>query len=256
MELHLEEAPGSRGSATIVVTNTGEQPLALKIYLGDNQMLPSGQEVELPAGQHPRSCAAWTTLPTQFLELAPGASQRMGVEVAVPGDAVGSYWTKIYIEETSQPEPAVRQINGRSYSVFMKQRLAIRLCEDAAGTGTLAARVANVTIPAVKAGIPGVQVTVENSGTRIARCSGRVELRDNGGGVLETLPLGSRGEFWVYPGSNRELSVEATAPLPAGVFTALAIVDFGAEYLVAGDAVFRVAENAGAGAPPAAEERQ
>jgi hypothetical protein len=242
MELHLTTAAGDRAQASVEITNTGTQPLALKLYLGDSRLEPDGRETELSPGENPRSCAGWTVLHDQFLELAPGESKPARLELEVPAGSEGSYWTKVYIEEVSVPERSVREVGGRKYTVFMKQRLGIRLFEDVAGTGWLDAAVADVTVCEVAPGVPGVVVGVANPGSLIARCTGSVELRNAAGATVATVPLGSRGEFWVYPGSRRNLSAIVPAPLAPGTYTALAIVDFGGDHLVAGDAVYRSGE--------------
>lgn len=250
MELHLTTGAGDRVQALVEVTNTSAQPLALKLYLGDSRLEPDGRETELAPGANPRSCAAWTMLRDQFLELAPGESKPARLELEVPAGSDGSYWTKLFIEEVSTPERSVREMGGRRYTVFMKQRLGIRIFEDVAGTGRLDATVSEVAVHEAAPGVPAVVVGVTNPGTLIARCTGKLELRDTSGAAVATLPLGSRGEFWVYPGSRRDLSAIAAGPLAPGTYTALAIVDFGGDHLVAGDAVYRT----GAAEPPKVHE--
>jgi len=255
MELHLMTGAGDRVQASVEVTNTSANPLALKLYLGDSRLEPDGRETELAPGENPRSCARWTVLRDQFLELAPGESKPARLELEVPAGSEGSYWTKLYIEEVSMPERSVREMGGRKYTVFMKQRLGIRLFEDVPGTGRLDATVTEVAVHEDAPGVPGVRVGVTNPGTLIARCTGKVELRDTAGKIVATLPLGSRGEFWVYPDSRRDLSAVAPGPLAPGTYTALAIVDFGGDHLVAGDAIYRTAEVTLPNAHEVAEDR-
>jgi hypothetical protein len=255
MELHLMAGAGNRAQASVEVTNTSTQPLALKLYLGDSRLEPDGRETELPPGEHPRSCAGWTVLRDQFLELAPGESKSARLELEVPVGSEGSYWTKLYIEEVSMPERSVREMGGRKYTVFMKQRLGIRLFEDVAGTGRLDAIVSEVAVQEDAPGVPRMVVGVTNPGTLIARCTGKIEVRNTSGTVVATVPLGSRGQFWVYPGNRRDLSAVAPGPLAPGTYTVLAIVDFGGDHLVAGDAVYRTAEATLRNAHEVAEDR-
>jgi hypothetical protein len=255
MELHLTTAAGNRVQASVEVTNTSTQPLALKLYLGDSRLEADGRETELLPGENPRSCARWTVLRDQFLELAPGESKPARLDLEVPAGSEGSYWTKVYIEEVSTPQRSVRDMGARKYTVFMKQRLGIRLFEDVAGTGRLDATVSEVAVREVTPGVPGAVVGVANPGTLIARCTGKIEVRNTAGTVVATVPLGSRGEFWVYPGSRRDLSAVAPGPLAPGTYTVLAIVDFGGDHLVAGDAVYRTAEATLRNAHEVAEDR-
>lgn len=239
MELHLTAGPGQSEQQTITIHNQGTAVLAVKIYLSDFLRQPDGAEQELPAAGLERSCAGWIALQDQLIEINPGEARETRVMIDVPVDAEGSYWSKLYIEETSPARPQPREVEGRSYTIFMKERLGVRIIEDVAGTGRLDARVTNVSVGEAPDCVPDVRVKVENPGSRIARCTGRIELRTSGGAVEETLQLGTQLGFWVYPGETRELSARGTRALGAGTYTALAIVDFGGDHLVAGDAVFR-----------------
>jgi hypothetical protein len=67
-----------------------------------------------------------------------------------------------------------------------------------------------------------------------------VELRDGWGAVAGELAVGGPTGFVVFPGGGRDLEVAAVTPVPPGTYTALAIVDFGGDHLVAGDAVFEI----------------
>ncbi len=208
---------------------------------------PDGKEENLPPGSVPRSCAAWVMLGEQLVTLAPQETRQVRVGLEIPEDATGTYWAKLYVEEISAPEPTARQVGGRTYRVFLVQRAGIRIFENVPGTTQPDARVTLVSPEQREDGTAGVLVSVENSGNMLLRCDGRVELRNSGGGVVETLLLGSDGEFWIYPGAKRDLFAPLKAKLPPGACTALAIVDFGGDHLVAGDAVLPVAESSGAG---------
>lgn len=254
MELHLADAPGSRNNDTVTITNTGDDVLTMKLYLGDSRQLPQGIEEEVAPGSLNRSLVDWISLHNQVLELQPGESREVTLNLEVPADAEGSYWSKLYMEETSTPSSAKGGRDGRSYSVFMRQRVAVRIFEDVAGTGTLDATIRRVEATGVSEGRPQLSVRVENPGTLIARCKGHIELQDLQGAVLEELPLGTRGEFWVFPGGVRELTAQVEHSLAPGTYTALAVVDFGGEHLVAGDAVITI-DTPGAQPPNTIAER-
>jgi hypothetical protein len=241
MELYLSDGPGARGAASILLTNTGDAPVTLKLYMGDSRMLPTGGEEEVALGSPRRSLSSWVRLDQQVLDLEAGQSRRVTVDLDVPADAEGSYWSKLYIEETSAPRSAAAEQEGRRYNVFMRQRLGVRIFEDVAGTGKLEAVVEHVGVQESTTGRPSAQVTVSNPGSLIARCHGRIELHNERGEIVEELSLGTHGEFWVFPESRRVLTAQPTTPLAPGTYTALAVVDFGGEYLVAGDAVLTVA---------------
>jgi hypothetical protein len=241
MEHHLEVRAGETGATVVTIKNTGQRSLTLKLYLCDSEYSPDWQEADRPAASLERSCASWIRLEEGLLEIGPGEVRRVALGMDVPGSAGGSYWTKLYIEEISTPEGVRRQMAGRTYRVFMKQRMGIRIWEDVPGTAIRDALVSEVAVrPGEAAGSRSIGVRVENAGNAVLRCQGRVELRTSAGAVAETLSLGSKGEFLLFPGGRRNLAAASALRLPPGTYTALAVVDFGGDHLVAGEDVFRI----------------
>jgi hypothetical protein len=159
--------------------------------------------------------------------------------MSVPEGARGSYWTKLYIEEVSTPEPTVREIEGRRYRVYLKQRVGIRIFQNVRGTEIQNAEVIFVGVSPGDTGRE-IKTSVRNTGNSILRCTGRVELRDAQGDAVESLSFNSGGKFWLFPGSDRELVVTTGAKLPPGIYTALSIIDFGGDHLIAGEDMFQV----------------
>lgn len=240
MELHLAAQGGTRQVEAITVTNDGEAPLTLKLYLADSRLMADGTEENLQPGTLARSCATWVTLGNEVLELGPNETARVSVATDVPKDADGSHWAKIYVEEISAPQPSVTRAGDRTYQVFLVQRMGIRVFQDVPGTEQPDARITNVDIGRDEDSHSRVLVSVQNTGNTLLRCSGYVEIRDSVGAVSESLPLGTEGRFTVFPEGARDLTVALPANLAPGTYTGLAIVDFGGDHLVAGDAVFRV----------------
>lgn len=261
MELHLGVEAGARGAGSVTVRNAGDRPLTLKLYLTDYRIFADGSEENLPPGTLARSCAPWLALTDQILELGPGEVRPVAVGLDVPLGAEGSYWAKIYIEEISQPQPSETRQGDRTYQVFLMQRVGIRIFEDVPNTERVDARITNVAVSHDDEGRPLVLVSVSNTGNTLLRCSGCVELRNSAGAVAETLLLGAEGKFSVFPDGERELPAAIDTELEADTYTALAVVDFGGDQLVAGDAVFRVTSEGllpgligpGSGLPPSNE---
>ena len=84
MELHMTVDAGAFGSAGVALTNTGDRPLTLRLYLADSRFLPDGTEENLPPGTVLRSCAPWVALGEQVVELAPGEARHLTFNLSVP----------------------------------------------------------------------------------------------------------------------------------------------------------------------------
>lgn len=240
MEHHLQVPAGDEGSTRIVIRNTAESPIAVKLYMADSRFDTDGREQDVDPGEVARSCAPWVQLKDFLLEIAPGETRHTELRLAVPGDATGSYWTKVYIEETGVPQAMRSGQEDRRYRVLMRQRVGIRIFQDVPGTQILDAAVTDVQVEPSPGSGRGFSIKVANRGNALLRCQGHLEIRDPHGDVSEVLPLGTDGEFWIFPGGRRNLSTESHLPLSPGVYTALAIVDFGGDFLVAGEQIFKV----------------
>lgn len=245
MEHHLSVAAGERGSTSVVIHNTGTRRLSLKLYLADSHFAIDGREEDIALGALPRSCAPWVTFGTELLDLPAGEMRQVTIDLAPPLDARGSYWTKLYIEEMSTPEPIVQEHAGRRYQVFMRQRMGIRILEDVPGTCAPDLLVTHVKVGSSTVDDHSVAVAVENTGNALLRCNGWIEVRSSWGEVIETLTPGTDGRFLVFPGAKRELSASSTLRLPADTYTVLALVDYGGETVVAGEEVFEVRRSTG-----------
>ena len=243
MEHHLAVPAGGRGSASLVIRNTGARPLSLKLYLADSQFESDGREAELILGTLARSCAPWVELGPELIELAPGETRNVFFDLSTPLDARGSYWTKLYIEEISTPEPTQQAMSGRTYQVFMRQRMGVRIFEEVPGTAVPAMIVERVQIES-SPDARDVILSVVNTGNVLLRCRGWIELRNSAGEVVETLLPAADGQFTIFPDSRRELTAKSKKELAPDTYTVLAIVDYGGDALVAGEEILEVGPRA------------
>jgi hypothetical protein len=235
----LQVPAGQRGSSTVLVRNSGDRALTLKLYLADSRFEPDGKENDLPPGTLERSCAPWTTVESELVELQPGEMRRVSLDLAPPTDVRGSYWAKLYVEEISTPEPNRHELKGRTYQIYTLQRIGVRIFESVLGTEEPSAVVNRVKVDTSGEALT-VTLSVLNTGNALLKCQGKIELRNSRGEVLETLQPGAKGKFFVFPGAQRELPVRSALQLPADSYSVLAVVDYGGESLVAGEESFRV----------------
>lgn len=241
MELHLDVRAGGSQSADLFVTNRGTEPLTVRIDGVDSLWNEDGVEATFDPGTTPRSCAAWVALPENVLEVPPGETRSVTVTLNVPPGAQGSFWSKLLVEEISSPQVQTQEYPERVYHIFMRQRVGVRIFQNVPGTDRPDALITNVVAVAEGDAPPSVTVRVENPSNSILRCDGHVELRDERGAIAAKVPLGSLGRFVIFPDAARNLVAQVSAPLAPGIYTALAIVDFGGPHLIAGDTVFEVA---------------
>lgn len=240
MEHHLAVPAGTRGTVSLSIRNTGERSLSLRLYLADSTFGPDGQEEDVALGVLARSCAPWVDLEADLLDLAPGELRQVALDLTPSAEASGSYWTKVYIEEVSVPEPVVEEHSGRRYQVFMRQRMGVRIFQEVPGTVVPELVVTNVDVALGGESQRMVALTAENRGNSLLRCQGWVELRTSRGELVETVRPSADGRFLVFPEGRRIIRAGLPPNLEAGTYSVLAIVDYGGESLVAGEQVLTI----------------
>ncbi len=239
MEFHLQAAPGADSTQTIYVRNRGEETIALKIYTGDFWIEPDGKESFLEAGKLERSCAKWMEVSPEELELAPNQSQPIRFKINLPADASGSYWGMVFVEQTTKPSIKTAKKGQQQFSILSFQRIGIRVFEDTPNSRPGGGLINQVNVAwDTKTEAFKVSLKFENQGEVLLRCKGTIEVKDDRGQALKSTEL---ERFNCYPKSSRIAEGYIPGGLEKGKYTALAVIDYGAESLVAGESVFEVA---------------
>lgn len=242
-EIALEIGPASKASTGVTLTNRGDGTAMLRILLVDGYVLPDGTEESLAPGMLDRSCAGWLTLETGELELAPGESRRIGIDVAVPPGADGTHWTRIRVEELEEPSDG-------GAPVVVRQGM-VRLFVDAAGAVNRAATLSHLVIERAESGDrPLFRVRARNSGNGLLRCRCRFEVQQSGWEGADTLRIETPGSFLLYPFADREMTAVPDLTLPDGPYVVRAILDCGGTRPIIAGAPFIVAASATYRSPP------
>jgi hypothetical protein len=238
-EFDLEK--GRTGTASIRVSNNGEEPVSVKVYQKDFMVDPINQDIILAPGKCKRGCAEWLIISPSNLDLGPKERKNVRITLTVPEDARGTYWAIIFVEQSSKPTPIRKLKGGYSFQINVKPRWLVRIHENVPGTGEKKGQVTDISVTPQAAESPlKIAVEFENTGNMLLRCNGYVEIRDEGGNEVETIQIGSKGRFSVYPDGKRLVSGTVSKRLSPGDYIALAIVDYGGEELVAGELEFQV----------------
>lgn len=210
------------GETTVVVRNESDDPLAFRITLGDYDQAESGAHRFLPFGEHPGSCAGRLETFPDRIAVDPGGEGAIRITLA-PGDR--PCWSAVYVEHRPEPVP------GRSLAI---RRVAVQVTGAGRGDATVDAAIRDVAVEAGPDG-PVVTYVFENRGEAPLRPRGRLEVRTLEGEVVAIERL---DPFGVLPGRARIRSVPLPEGLPPGSLLAVPILDFGADHLVGGRALF------------------
>jgi hypothetical protein len=211
----------SEGVATEVrVHNTSAETARFTFYFGDFDQTETGENLYAALGTHARSCGDRVSVFPNGATLAPGQRQTLQVRMA-PG--AETCWSMLFAETR------VTHAGG----VSVGQRIGVKVYGIVPGTPV------EGEVGAVEAVPEGDSVRVsfdfQNLGQGPLRPSGRIEIRTTAGETVSTVPVDA---FSVLPGYLRRETFLVGAALPAGRYLAIPILDFGADYLTAGQAAF------------------
>ena len=238
MEFHLNIASGESTTGSFWVRNGGSETIALKIYMGDFWIEPDGREAFLEPGTVERSCAKWIEVAPEELELKPDESKSIRFNLTIPPGKTGTFWAMIFIEQTNKPTIKTEQKGQQQFNILSFQRVGVRIYQETPDSKKGEGRITQVTVEKnQKDDSTRVDLKVENKGDVLLRCKGSVEIKDEKGETVDTITM---DEFNCYPNSARIVPAFSKVKLLPGQYTALTVIDYGVEYLVAGEALFKV----------------
>lgn len=217
--VHLA-AEDSAEVTVVQIRNEGEGPMQFRIYLNDYDQAEDGDYAFQAFGQSAGSCAGRISFYPDNAVLSPGERQDIQVRME-PGPAC---WGLLFVESAA----------GEDGQVRVAQRIGVRVL-NAPASLSRDGEVAQVQ--ATQADSVAVEVLFRNLGAAPVELRGTVEIRDLGGNAVASAGVGPLG---VLPAHARRISVALPQRLAPGQYLAVPVLDFGADYLAGGQALFTV----------------
>ncbi len=243
MQLKLNAKQGEIVTRTLQAENLGDEPVSIKISVNDFMKGPEGEERQVPPGTVERGCASRFSLSPRHLDLGPHEVRDINLTMTMPDKAEGTYWGNILVSQVSKPTLSKTLKQGKaSFQIFALQDMLIRVIETVPGTEHRSGVLTDMFFQKPASGsIPTVQVVFKNTGNTLLKCNGTIEIRDDTGGTVQTIPLDyGNSPFTVYPEGTRNVYARIQKSLPAGDYIILAIIDYGGENLVAGQIEYQI----------------
>jgi hypothetical protein len=210
-------------AAVIVVRNESSSPMRLQVYGGDFDQPEDGSHVFMELGEHAQSCASRIEILPDQLTLGPHGSGEVRVRME-PG--AESCWSLVFVQGLARGSTGIQ----------VSQRIGVKVYGVGPGVRT-DGEVSHVRIDTAADGSRHVDVAFANTGTGPVRAEGELEIRSETGGVVTTLPI---PPFSVLPGRRIRTRIPLAVELPAGVYLLIPILDFGGDYLAAGQALLEI----------------
>jgi hypothetical protein len=227
-------APGGTYDASITLRNDGAAVARVRVYLTDYRFDADGRSEFRDAASTPTSNAAWITLGTRSLAIAPHQSARIPYKVKIPstpGDSTaGSFWSVAMVE--MEPYTAQSKKAG-TVAIATVVRHGVQLVTHIKDRGAASIAFSKVKIATDTLG-PVLQFDAANDGSRARKLLLSVDLYDEAGRPVARL---TRQRGIVYPGCSVRQAF-SLAGLKKGTYSAFVVADAGDDDLFAG--TFRI----------------
>ncbi len=220
--LELAPEPSSPGLASIrVMADSTEQ--TLRIYVGDWDRGPNGENRFFAAGSLPGSCSPHIRVFPDAVTVGPGHDAVVQVVLDSLPDPMAACWSIVFAE--TQPAAtggAIRIIQRVGTKVYGLPRIGL----------TREAVVEGIRVSEDR---PRVAIDFHNLGSAPLDVTGTLEVRSLEGAAVSSLPI---EPFPILPGARQTVDVPLAETPSTGAYLALAIFDFGGVRRVAGQAIF------------------
>ncbi len=236
LSLRLDIPPGEDGAGVFLVRNTGNDPIIVNLSLHDWWRTPEGNFQILAAETLDRSCAPWMVYSATTVNLAPGEETQISVQLSVPEEATGDHWALFLVEEQPQPVEEEQAEEGLTNTTRVVVTYAVKILQQDSLNAAPDAEIQGVEL--VQEAPFELLIRFANTGNSHITTEGTIEIRDIFGETVRSFAV---DPFPTLPGEERPLRIQDSAePLAAGTYYAIALLDFGGEYLIQGGLPFEV----------------
>lgn len=212
---------GEPETQVLTILNEAAEAMQVRLYLGDFEQQPEGDNQFGTLGAHPMSCAGRLSVFPESVSLEPGTTAQVRVTMSA---GEGVCWSALFAE---------RGVPDEQFKIA--HRIAIKVHAHPPGARA-DARVLDVRVEPAEAGLATV-VTLDNTGTRNLRPTGTLEVRSLAGDVVHSQEIPT---FSVLPGHRRVVRIPLPVDLPPGDLLSIPILDIGQDHLLGGQASFQV----------------
>lgn len=233
-ELITDLVPGEKRVLKLKVSNSGTDATPVTVYTEDWQINHGTPDFNNET--HARALGRRVTVSPASFDLGPGATREVTVVLDAGSQefAAGSYWSAVFVQSARlAPAPATAETVGLGAQMRVVERIGVLLFADSVPEAKPLA--ADVAITDIKRTPEGLGVTIKNPSPYMRLASAAtVSLTPFAGGVTQKIPLHS---FRLLPGSSQEIAVALPTDVTGlGRTSVLAVIDYGAQDLVVGEA--------------------
>ncbi|MCB9046154.1 MAG: hypothetical protein H6550_08430 [Chitinophagales bacterium] len=220
--LDFKLSGGQSEAQVISLSNGSANKVQFRVYLNDWVRDSVGGHIYYEPATTERSCAKWLTIDKNFIELQPGESTQLTVQMLVPTDPAASSqmkWAMLFIETVE--ENVSKDDKTAQASVKNLIRVGVHIYQTPPGLSEKSIKVIDL-VPNKE--IPNTyDLVCKNTGDVMIECKAYLQLAAANGEETKLDFI----EFPMFPGQKRYVTFELPKNLPDGKYNALGVLDAG-----------------------------
>jgi hypothetical protein len=230
--LFFKGAPGEQQSQELTISNPTDKKVIVQIAYQDWVRDEYGTKNYAEAGSMKKSCAPWTSVKENTIELAPMSEKIIQVEMTPPAGLTakdGVHNSMLFLKQIKDPYERVAADGKLKSSISATFQIGVHLyyIHPSLSQQELSIQGFQFEESNSESG-PVFLIKLENIGETLVDSSIKLELTDKSSGK-EYRPLDAQPLTAAFmPADVRYVSIDLPQDIPAGKYSALAIVDTGA----------------------------
>ncbi len=239
MSFDFHVSPGDSINQSFSLLNQADSTMKYRVFLSD--LVVEDDQIEITdVGETERSCMEWIFLSPENFSVTPMQSQNVRFTLAIPDSNLsGTYYGVIVVEPDEEPQIGFQTQNEQSsYTIYMNIRSYIWFYVTIDQNSENNGEIANVTAEynSMNDSLK-VKSVFKNIGNTRLKCNSYVDIRNELGETVKTI---ENKNFNCLPNKYKTIKFDNIIDLDKGDYSALVVVDFLGDFLVAGEAFFNV----------------
>lgn len=215
-------AGGQSEAQAINLSNGSPNKVQFRVYLNDWIRDSTGGHIYYEPASIDRSCAKWLTIDKNFIELQPGESTQLTLQMLVPQDPEASgqmKWSMLFIETVE--ENVTKNDKNAQATVKNLIRVGVHIYQTPPGLSEKSIKVLDLKPNPEIANT--YDLVCQNTGELMIECKAYLELRNATGEQTKLDFI----EFPMFPGQKRYVTFELPKNMPDGKYSAMGVLDAG-----------------------------
>lgn len=224
--VRFEQEVGQSNSKVIRVVNSSNTKQSLQMSVGDWLRDTLGNHVYYKPNTLIQSCANWLSVTPTFLEVEPGATAEILLNIQSPQDQQNPdmmKWAMLFIQGTIEKTDPFVPEGTLATQIRENYRFGIHVYNTPPGASKVKGELKSM----VQVGPRGFKLDVVNTGSKMLDCNTYLEILSLETGNQIDLPAQN---FPVFPQSERYIYHQIPDTLAPGQYSVLGILDYGSAF--------------------------